>query len=140
MNTHNERRASALLFFASVEIGSAYIHKERADMLYLKQTTTEQEVYIPRNYATPSVGAVVLTLNDVMGDGELAVNVTAMEMYDRAYKLAVKLSKKATEGEYEYTLRIGGEVVATGLAQVGDYKANIISYDEETDIEQYDEE
>lgn len=109
-------------------------------MLYLKQTTKEQEVYIPRNYATPSVGAVVLTLNDVMGDGELAVNVAAMEMYDRAYKLAVKLSKKATEGEYEYTLRIGGEVVATGLAQVGDYKANIISYDEETDIEQYDEE
>lgn len=110
-------------------------------MLYLKHTTTEQEVYIPRNYATPSVGAVVLTLNDVMGDGELAVNVAAMEMYDRAYKLAVKLSKKATEGEYEYTLRIGGEVVATGLAQVGDYKANIISYDEETDIiEQYDEE
>lgn len=109
-------------------------------MLYLKQTTKEQEVYIPRNYATPSVGATTLTLNAVMGDGELAVNVAAMEMYDRAYMLAVKLSKKATEGEYEYTLRIGGEVVATGLAQVGDYKANIISYDEETDIEQYDEE
>lgn len=109
-------------------------------MLYLKQTTTEQEAYIPRNYATPSVGAVMLTLNDVMGDGELAVNVADMEVYDRAYKLAVKLSKKVTEGEYEYTLRIGGEVVATGLAQVGDYKANIISYDEETDIEQYDEE
>lgn len=109
-------------------------------MLYLKQTTKEQEAYIPRNYATPSVGATTLTLNAVMGDGELAVNVAAMEMYDRAYKLAVKLSKKVTEGEYEYTLRIGGEVVATGLAQVGDYKANIISYDEETDIEQYDEE
>lgn len=127
-------------FFASVEIGSAYIPKKRADMLYLKQTTTEQEVYIPRNYATPSVGAVMLTLNDVMGDGELAVNVADMEVYDRTYKLAVKLSKKVTEGEYEYTLRIGGEVVATGLTQVGDYKANIISYDEETDIEQYDEE
>lgn len=108
--------------------------------MYLKQTTKEQEVYIPRNYATPSVGAVGLTLNDVMGDGELAVNVAAIEMYDRAYKLSVKLSKKVTEGEYEYTLRIGGEVVATGLARVGDYKANIISYDEETDIEQYDEE
>lgn len=109
-------------------------------MLYLKQTTTEQEAYIPRNYATPSVGATTLMLNDVMGDGELAVNVADIEVYDRAYKLAVKLSKKVTEGEYEYTLRIGGEVVATGLAQVGDYKANIISYDEETDIEQYDEE
>lgn len=109
-------------------------------MFYLKQTTKEQEVYIPRNYATPSVGAVVLTLNDVMGDGELTVNVADIEVYDRTYKLAVKLSKKVTEGEYEYTLRIGGEVVATGLAQVGDYKANIISYDEETDIEQYDEE
>lgn len=108
--------------------------------MYLKQTTTEQEVYIPRNYATPSVGAVVLTLNDVMGDGELMVNVADIEVYDRAYKLAVKLSKKVTEGEYEYTLRIGGEVVATGLAQIGNYKANIISYDEETDIEQYDEE
>lgn len=109
--------------------------------MYLKQTTKGQEVYIPRNFATPSVGATTLTLNDVMGDGELAVNVAAMEMYDRAYKLAVKLSKKVTEGEYEYTLRIGSEVVATGLAQVGDYKANIISYDEETDIiEQYDEE
>ena len=108
--------------------------------MYLKQTTKEQEVYIPRNYATPSVGAVVLTLNDVMGDGELTVNVADIEVYDRSYMLAVKLSKKVTEGEYEYTLRIGGEVVATGLAQVGDYKANIISYDEETDIEQYDEE
>ena len=97
-------------------------------------------MYIPRNYATPSVGAVVLTLNDVMGDGELTVNVADIEVYDRSYMLAVKLSKKVTEGEYEYTLRIGGEVVATGLAQVGDYKANIISYDEETDIEQYDEE
>ena len=108
--------------------------------MYLKHTTTEQEVYIPRNYATPSVGAVVLTLNDVMGDGELTVNVADIEVYDRAYKLVVRLSKKVTEGEYEFTLRIGGEVVATGLAQVGDYKANIISYDEETDIEQYNEE
>lgn len=107
-------------------------------MLYIKQTTSVQSVAVPRNYALPFSGATTLTLSDVMGGGDIAVSVRSLEVFDRVYKLSVKLSKKMTEGEYEYTLRIGGEIVATGLAQVGDYQAEVINYEEENDIEQYD--
>lgn len=108
-------------------------------MLYIKKTTSVQEVTIPRNLSMPTEGKVTLALADVMGDGEVATTVESIDIYDRVYVVGVKLPKKVAEGEYEYTLRIGNAVVATGIAQVGDYKGEIISYEQETDIEQYDD-
>lgn len=44
------------------------------------------------------------------------------------YTFNIALPNKVEEGEYTYTLMDGNKVVATGLVQIGDYKAEKTTY------------
>jgi hypothetical protein len=53
------------------------------------------------------------------------------------YVVNVELSEDVTEGEYEYTASVDGDVVSCGLAIVGDPEPSVTSYDNSITYEQY---
>lgn len=50
----------------------------------------------------------------------------------------VALPQGAPEGSYEYRVEEGGETVASGVAQVGEYGSGDVQYERDTAYEQYD--
>lgn len=95
-------------------------------MLYLKNTRTNQRVHIPRRAVDDGDGIYSLTLREVAGDeahiARIEDNLTRSSMY---YSGDILLPEGMTRGEYEYILRKGDKVVASGIAQIGGYDMDV---------------
>lgn len=131
-------------------------------MIYLRNTTDAQTVRIPAS--SPKAGGIVtLEMVNVINrgaalsfdfdqavyladaDGALVHDAEDRQIAvaDRGdssrlyYVLTVELPEGIPEGEYEYTARIGGDVVSCGLAIVGEPAPAVASYDKPVQYEQY---
>lgn len=105
-------------------------------MIYLKNTTESQTVYIPRNRGERT--ALRLTLFSQMDkraiyDGAVE-NVGKHSLY---FAVSFALQAKQSEGEYSYTLYSGKTAVAQGIAVIGDYERENPQYDRKREYEQY---
>ena len=85
-------------------------------MLYLKNTRVYQRVHIPRRYGDDGIGQYSLALREVLGnevyDAEIGDSPTRSSMY---YGVDVALPEIMSRGEYEYILKKGDKVVASGI-------------------------
>lgn len=95
-------------------------------MLYLKNTRSNQRVHIPRRSGDDGEGIYSLTLREVAGDeahiARIEDNLTRSSMY---YSGDILLPEGIMRGEYEYILRKGDKVVASGIAQIGGYDIDV---------------
>lgn len=96
-------------------------------MVYFKDTTRAQRVFIPRQTAGAAPALSVELTNTTSKD------VTVMKAADLAisalfYCVEVSLPEGMRAGEYEYRVIIGGETMTTGLATVGKYRAGFTQF------------
>jgi hypothetical protein len=108
-------------------------------MVYLKNTTEAQPLFVPKSRGE-AIGDLVLTLRSTVGleyviDAEEAIDLNTSQLYHR---IAVVLPEDVAVGEYEYELSDDAGTLSTGLAFIGDLdKAqqtdNTIQY-EQTEI------
>lgn len=96
-------------------------------MLYLKNTRSNQRVHIPRRAVDDGEGVYSLTLREVAGNeahiARIEDDLTRSSMY---YSGDILLPEGMTRGEYEYILRKGDKVVASGVAQIGGYDMDVV--------------
>lgn len=107
-------------------------------MIYLSHTDVSQPASIPRpSSAMPEAGPVLELRNNV----GRTVTVPAVSADDEPsrlyYRLQVTLPDGLKEGEYDYRLLSGGEVLSCGVARIGDYGHDIKDYNKNTEYEQY---
>lgn len=99
-------------------------------MLYLKNTRSNQRVHIPRRTIDDGEGIYSLTLREVVGNeahiARIDDNITRSSMY---YSGDILLPEGMMRGEYEYILRKGDKVVASGIVQIGDYELDVATVD-----------
>lgn len=116
-------------------------------------------MHIPRRYGDDGIGQYSLTLREVAGneayDTEIGNNPTLSSMY---YGVDIALPSIMSRGEYEYILKKGEKVVASGIVQIGDYElevanveytpqyiapifdAEVVEYQQDVDFDVYDPE
>lgn len=104
-------------------------------MIYLKETTDIQMMYIPKE-GRDSKGDIFFkawsTINQFGFSFEAAEENTSL-LY---HKVLVELKDNIPAGEYEYTLSDGIGELSTGLLVIGDYE-DPIEYNKVTEYEQY---
>lgn len=103
-------------------------------MLYLKNTTEAQALFVPRNGCLES-GKMQLTIKSTMGAGEIRLDTRDVRMSDLYYNISVSLPEDMADGEHTYTLEKDGMVLSTGLVIIGiepfEDNNNIIEYESE---------
>lgn len=130
-------------------------------MIYLKNTTSAQYVRIPGG--GPVDGTLKMSMVNTIDKGEgydfeydpaiyfvdsdgayfhdadgLQLVVGYVNDPSHIYRgMEITLPEGMPDGEYEYTVTAGGEVISSGLAIVGEPKAAVTSYDKPIQYEQY---
>lgn len=104
-------------------------------MIYLKNITEAQNVFIPRNLEADEENLIL----ELIGTSTRKItidNVVDLKTSREYYRLAITLPMVAT-GEYEYTLRSREQILSTGVAFIGEiapigkqYKNKIIQYEQ----------
>ena len=107
-------------------------------MIYLQNDTTSQEVMLPKTMAVPEGQLVFKAVSTVEKEVEIQVNVEDLMTSELYFHLEVTLPGCLPDGEYQYTLSAGEEVLATGLLQVGDYDHSPDQYNRKMTYEQYE--
>ena len=106
-------------------------------MIYLKNTTESQVVFIPRD--TDLTGTLQFTARSTVGlDIPISATMLDLKVHRLCYALAVTLPEDIATGEYEYALRAGGEKVSTGLLIIRDGITQAEQYNKDITYEQYE--
>lgn len=106
-------------------------------MIYLKNTTELQRMYVPKMGRT-AMGDVTLQIKGTSSVSEVIIESTEGNSSHLYHKMMIALPEDIIRGEYEYTLSdIVGEL-ATGLLVIGDFD-NPMEYNKVTTYEQYTE-
>lgn len=106
-------------------------------MIYLNNTTEAQVVFIPRD--TDLSGTLQFSARSTVGlDIPIAATMVDLKVHRLCYALAVTLPENIATGEYEYTLKAGGEKVSTGLLIIKDGLTDAEQYNKEITYEQYE--
>ena len=106
-------------------------------MIYLKNTTDAQVVFIPRD--TDFSGTLQFTARSTVGlDIPISATMLDLKVHRLCYALAVTLPEDIATGEYEYKLTAGGNLVSTGILVVQDGQAATEQYNKEIVYEQYE--
>ena len=108
-------------------------------MIYLQNTTESQVMFIPRSDAVPQGDLVFKARNTIDLDVEINEVVTDLQTSDLYFNLAITLPKDLPNGEYEYTLAVGGIRLSTGLLVIGE-NFHPSEYNKEITYEQYETE
>lgn len=108
-------------------------------MIYLRNTTDAQVMFIPRNGGTPQGDLVFRARNTIDLAVEVNRAVTDLRTSDLYLNVAIELPVGLPDGEYEYTLLSGETRVSSGLLVIGEY-AKPSEYDKEIRYEQYETE
>lgn len=107
-------------------------------MIYLRNTTESQAVFIPRNGDTPD-GDLVLHMASTIDHVEYFQVVTDLKTSDIYFSVGVDLPAGLPDGEYEYTLTADGIAVSTGLMVLGE-PSSPSQYERDITYEQYETE
>ncbi len=106
-------------------------------MIYLEKTTDAQIAYIPRD--TDFTGTLTMSLRSTVDlDRVLNATVVDINVFRLIYAVAFQLPADAPTGEYEYTLKAGGDVVSTGLCIVRSGNGDPEQYEKTITYEQYE--
>lgn len=123
--------------------GGPFVFTENAEtifeskMIYLNKTTDAQVVFIPRD--TDHTGTLQLTARSTVGlDIPITATMVDLKVHRLCYALAITLPEDLATGEYEYTLKAGGEKVSTGVLVVLDSLENAEQYNKDITYEQYE--
>ena len=108
-------------------------------MLYLQNSTEAQMVFVPSNGEVPSGDLVLKAKSTIDLVTEIEVQVVDLDISDIYMHLSVVLDEGIANGEYEYTLTAGDEVVSTGLLIVGDL-SHPEQYNHAIEYDQYEAE
>lgn len=87
-------------------------------MIYLKNISTPQEIFIPKNREMD--GELVFTLKNTINQSINMQDVNDFSLMSLYYKIFVVFPAGLPSGEYEYTLSDNAGVLSTGLLIVGD--------------------
>lgn len=124
------------MVFCFTNFGSA-IYNEKTDMIYLKNTTDLQMMYVPKDGrdAKGNVFFKAFSTINQFGFSFDAVEENSSLLY---HKVLVELKQDIQSGEYEYTLSDEVGVLSTGLLVIGDLELPT-EYNKEIAYEQYTE-
>ena len=90
-------------------------------MIYAKQTSDAQTLYIPRHVFMTQAAVFVLSAKNTVGLDRMWIPPRRVALGTLDYEVAVSFPDGMTEGEYEYELTQGGCLMASGLMVVGNY-------------------
>ena len=108
-------------------------------MIYINNTTEAQAVMVPAS-CKKEEGELAFSLFSTVNRKEvLSVSVTQLGMSDLYYKFILNLSATLQNGEYEYQLKKGNDVLDCGLAMVVG-ASEVEEYNNTTTYEQYESE
>lgn len=107
-------------------------------MVYLKHTTEQQELLIPKNggHAQGVMSFKAFSTINLAGFVELVEDRGFSQLF---YTLPIKLASNVQKGEYEYTLFLGADILSTGILIIGEGD-NVVEYDNIIRYEQYEQE
>ena len=108
-------------------------------MVYLSNTTSAQGAYFPKTLAGSGVLSLVLRNTITLEEYDLGLHTDSGES-DLYFHLSVTLPADMDNGEYEYTLTIGGNVMGTGVMKIGYEPEDADAYESEVNYEQYESE
>lgn len=89
-------------------------------MLYIANTTEAQAVFVPRNYEGEAPEDLAFSLRSTL-DHTRPVDCGVLDLQVSAlyYDVAFTLPGGVADGEYQYELTGGGQLLSTGLLYVG---------------------
>lgn len=108
-------------------------------MIYLKNITDAQVVYLPKHSSGEVDGELVFTARSTIDlDTPVDIPVISINLSPLYYQIGVVLPSGLAAGEYEYTLLLGSESLSTGVMQIGEYDGVVTEeYDKTITYEQY---
>lgn len=115
-----------------------YIYRKK-DMIYLRNSTESQVMYIPKNGDVAEGDLVFSARNTIDLETEVSLPVTDLGLSSLYFNLAVSLPADLPDGEYEYNLTIGDVPVSTGLLVIGE-DSTTSQYNKDITYEQYESE
>ena len=104
-------------------------------MIYLKNITKEQQVYVPRQGKSIE-GEVRLKAKTTIGSSRISIVVNATEVSDGYLLLTFTLPMKAHSGEYQYEVTDETGVVSAGLLTI-EGESDKVQFVNEVIYEQY---
>lgn len=103
-------------------------------MIYLKNTSTPQMVFVPKNRETE--GSLVFTLKNTT-DLSVPVESKVVDLQsDLFVQFSIELPAEFATGEYEYLLKDDAGVVSTGLLMI-EGVTEVNEYNKAVQYEQY---
>lgn len=105
-------------------------------MVYLKHTTSEQSLFIPKEgrYASGRLHFKAYSTINRFGFSDAVVDDNTSALY---FRFSISLKENIPTGEYEYTLSDEVGVLSTGILVVGDLESPI-EYNKVSEYEQYE--
>ncbi len=116
--------------------GITVYFQENGKMIYLKQSTEQQRVYIPRNYYRSGV-SYILELRSTMDLTFSSVVIDSIQMRGMYCIADIVLPEGIVPGEYEYSLEGEGRVMSSGLATVK-WEETVQEYERIIQYQQYE--
>lgn len=104
-------------------------------MIYLKNITKEQSVYVPRQGKSID-GEVRLKAKTTIGSSTISKVVKVTEVSDGYLLLSLALPIKAHSGEYQYEVSDYNGVISAGLLTI-EGESDKVQFEKEVIYEQY---
>lgn len=108
-------------------------------MLYLRNTTESQVLFVPKSGANPDGDLVFKVRSTIDLDEVVNQVVIDLRTSDLYLNLAVELPAGLPDGEYEYSLMAGNDTLSSGLLVIGE-NFRPSEYNKEITYEQYETE
>lgn len=96
-----------------------YIYPKEDEMIYLRNTTDAQNMFIPKNRDIDESQLTFVVRNTIELDGFTSV-LTDLMTSDLYHHLAISLPENLADGEYHYSLMEGNILLSSGLLYIGD--------------------
>ena len=109
-------------------------------MLYLENIQESQVLIVPKPGAVPTGELVFKAKSSIDLDVKVEEQVQDLDVSGLYFFLAVALPANLPNGEYEYSLEGGNQVLSTGVLIIGTYANSTSQYNKEITYEQYETE
>lgn len=108
-------------------------------MIYLQNIADPQVLFIPRLDVSPGGNLIFKAKSTIDLTTEILQNVIDLHTSELYYNIAVSIPNGLPNGEYEYTLTDGVNMLSSGLLIIGDLDSDS-QYNKEITYEQYESE
>lgn len=108
-------------------------------MIYLRNTTESQVVFVPKNGPVPVGDLVFKAVSTIDLDEKVNQAVTDLQTSEMYFNIAVSLPGDVPDGEYAYSICMGDSVLSSGLLVIGE-NTYPSEYDKDITYEQYSSE